>query len=160
MQENQDKVEGFYYNPNIHPLVEFDNRKGAVEQLSRETGLAVSYPEYDPKDFFMAVYLKEDNAGRCEVCWRLRLERTASEAKRRGFDAFTTTLLVSPYQNHELLKKIGAEIALREEIEFYYEDFRTGFRQAHAEAKSRGIYCQKYCGCVYSVIERYQKKEK
>ncbi|MBI4707075.1 MAG: epoxyqueuosine reductase QueH, partial [Candidatus Omnitrophica bacterium] len=70
----------------------------------------------------------------------------------------TTTLLVSPYQNQELLKEIGEEIAAREGISFFYQDFRPGFRKAHDQAKSQGIYCQKYCGCLYSEIERFQKK--
>ncbi|MGD0336966.1 MAG: epoxyqueuosine reductase QueH [Candidatus Omnitrophota bacterium] len=160
LREKGAVVEGFYYNPNIHPLGEFKNRKSAVEVLSKELNLEVGYPEYSPQEFFRAVNLKEANPGRCEICWRLRLERTAKETKKKGFDSLTTTLLVSPYQDQELLKKIGSEVAGDEGVEFYYEDFRPGFRKAHDEAKSKGIYCQKYCGCIYSEIERCMKSVK
>ena len=151
-------VTGYFYNPNIHPLVEFRNRKDAVKELSKELDFKVDYPGYAPEDFFRAVNLKETNPVRCQICWGLRLRRTAKESRAGGFDAFTTTLLVSPYQDQELLKKIGSGIAQEEGVEFYYEDFRPGFRQAHQEAKAKGVYCQKYCGCIYSEIERYSKK--
>jgi predicted adenine nucleotide alpha hydrolase (AANH) superfamily ATPase len=55
------------------------------------------------------------------------------------------------------LKRIGRQIAQQRHIDFFYEDFRPGFRQAHQNAKSQGIYCQKYCGCLYSEIERCRK---
>ncbi|MCM8763175.1 MAG: epoxyqueuosine reductase QueH, partial [Candidatus Omnitrophica bacterium] len=84
---------------------------------------------------------------------------TAQQAKEGGFKYFSTTLLVSPYQDHNLLKKIGEDVAKEVGIEFYYEDFRPGFRQAHNRAKEQGIYCQKYCGCIYSEIERFNKKK-
>lgn len=79
-------------------------------------------------------------------------------AKEKGFDSFSTTLLVSPYQNQELLQEIGNAVSREEGIGFHYEDFRTGFRKAHDEARGMGIYCQKYCGCVYSKLERECKK--
>jgi hypothetical protein len=104
--------------------------------------------------------MKEDSKERCSLCWTLRLKKTAKLAKERGFESFSTTLLVSPYQDQELLKKIGNEIAKEEGIEFYYEDFRPGFKKAHEEARIKGIYCQKYCGCIYSEIERCRKSEK
>ena len=84
----------------------------------------------------------------------------AKQAKEKGLDCFSTTLLVSPYQNQELLKKIGDDIAAEEGIRFYYEDFRPGFRKAHDEAKAKRVYCQKYCGCIYSELERYTKSKK
>ena len=78
--------------------------------------------------------------------------------KKNEFDYFSTTLLVSPYQDQESLKKIGSDISKEEGIDFYYEDFRPGFKEAHDLAKKQGIYCQRYCGCIYSEIERYSKK--
>ena len=145
-------VTGYFYNPNIHPVTEFNNRKKAISSLG--AGIEVIYPEYSPKEYFRAVNLKEESSIRCPVCWRLRLQRTARVAKEKGYKYFTTTLLVSPYQNQEVLKKIGSDIACEEGVEFVYGDFRTGFRKAHDEAKNKGIYCQKYCGCIYSEIER------
>jgi len=151
------EVTGFFYNPNIHPLAEYKNRKQAVEVYAKEVRVEVLYPEYRPQDFFQAVNLKEANLGRCEICWRLRLEKTAQAAKEKGCSHFSTTLLVSPYQDQELLKKIGNEVAKESGVAFYYEDFRPGFRKAHDEAKSKGIYCQKYCGCIYGEIEQCRK---
>ena len=126
--------------------------------LSNVRKLEVIYPAYTPSEFMTAIETKKDAPGRCSLCWELRLERTAQAAQDRGFDGFTTTLLVSPYQDQELLKKIGNAISQVEGIKFHYEDFRPGFKKAHDLAKAHGVYCQKYCGCIYSEIERYSKK--
>lgn len=154
------EVEGFYYNPNIHPFVEYKNRRQAVEDYSKINNFEVIFPEYRPQEFFQAISLKEDKPARCAICWRLRLNKTARAAKDKGFKYFSTTLLVSPYQDQELLKKIGNDIASSDGVEFYYEDFRPGFKEAHNKAHAQGIYCQKYCGCIYSEIERCKKSEK
>jgi predicted adenine nucleotide alpha hydrolase (AANH) superfamily ATPase len=94
---------------------------------------------------------------RCGDCFRMRLEKTAAVAKEEGFDSFTTTLLISPYQKHELLKEMGEQIAEEQGIEFHYEDFRPGFRESHRLSRELDIYHQKYCGCIYSEWERYGK---
>jgi len=150
------EVVGFFYNPNIQPLAEYTRRREALMVLAPDA--QIFYPEYSPCEFFREVNLKEDVPGRCAICWRFRLKKTAQAAKERGFEYFTTTLLVSPYQDQELLNKIGNEVALEEGVKFYYADFRPGFRKAHNEAKAKGVYCQKYCGCIYSEIERSIKK--
>jgi len=154
------EVAGFFYNPNIHPLAEYTNRRSAVESYGRDGLVEIMYPEYKPQEYFQAVNGRETSPGRCEICWGMRLTKTARAAKEKGFGAFTTTLLVSPYQDQEALKRIASGVAGQEDFEFYYEDFRPGFRKAHTDAKARGIYCQKYCGCIYSEIERYQKPVK
>jgi len=152
------QVTGFFYNPNIHPLAEYLKRKEALAVLA--PGIEMLYPEYSPREFFRAVNLKEEAPERCSICWRQRLKKTAQAAKAAGFEYFTTTLLVSPYQDQELLKKIGNEIAQEEGVEFYYADFRPGFRPAHDAAKAKGVYCQRYCGCIYSEIERERSRKK
>jgi len=149
-------VTGFFYNPNIHPLAEYARRKEALSVL--DPGAEIIYPEYSPREFFREINLKEEAPGRCAICWGFRLKKTAQAARERGFEYFTTTLLASPYQDQELLKKIGNEISREEGVKFYYADFRPGFRKAHNEARSKGIYCQKYCGCIYSEMERNKKK--
>jgi len=154
------EVEGFYYNPNIHPFSEYNKRKEAVKVLSDQLQFKVQFPEYKPADFFQAVNIKEGIPERCAICWSLRLQKTANAAREKGFGGFTSTLLVSPYQNQEVLKQLGLQTALDVGLEFYYEDFRPGFKKAHAQARSRGIYCQKYCGCIYSEIERYEEINK
>jgi len=153
-------VAGFFYNPNIYPLVEYQKRRQAVVNLSGENNLEVIYQEYIPSEFLAAVEAKKDTPERCVICWNLRLRKTAQIAKEKWFDAFSTTLLVSPYQDHELLKKIGTDISQETGVYFYYEDFRPGFRKAHEQAKAKGMYCQNYCGCMYSQMEQCKKPQK
>ena len=78
--------------------------------------------------------------------------------KNTGYDAFTTTLLISPYQNHEVLKEVGQEIAEKYGLTFLYRDFRPGFREGQTMARELGLYMQKYCGCVFSEEDRYSKQ--
>lgn len=78
--------------------------------------------------------------------------------KENGYDAFTTTLLVSPYQNHEAIIEVANELAEKYGIEFVYRDFRVGFREGQAKARELGLYMQKYCGCIFSEQDRYSVK--
>lgn len=159
LREKGFEVTGLFYNPNIHPFAEYNNRKQAVEDFSKIVDLEVIYPEYDPEEFSRPIYLNEADPGRCAICWELRMAKTALAAKEKDFSYFSTTLLVSPYQDQGLLRGIGEHFEEEENINFYYEDFRPGFKKAHDQAKAKGIYCQKYCGCIYSLkpAERYRK---
>ena len=89
---------------------------------------------------------------------RLRLEQTARYAADHGFESFTSTLFVSPYQDHELLRRTAEELAAQYGVAFLYRDFRPGFRQGQQEARELGLYMQKYCGCVFSEEDRYAKQ--
>ncbi len=150
-------VTGFFYNPNIHSFLEYNKRKETLVELNKKTAIDIVYFDYIPSEFFRAINLKENKPQRCAICWRLRLTKTAKAAKEKGFDAFSTTLLVSPYQDHELLKRIGTEISKEFKVIFYYEDFRPGFKKAQEIAKQKGLYRQKYCGCIYSEMDRHIK---
>lgn len=158
LKENGFEVSGLFYNPNIHPFSEYKNRKQAVEDYSQAVGLKMFYPDYQPQEFFRVINTMEEKPQRCPICWYQRLKTTAKFAKENGFTYFSSTLLVSPYQDIGSLKRIGCDIANDEKLEFYYEDFRPGFRESHNKAKAQGIYCQNYCGCIYSEIERFKKK--
>jgi len=162
-----DKITGFFYNPNIHPPSEYKKRKDALCEASRAqaclspTGFEIIYPDYKMDEYFRKVFSEDGRAQaclfpaeRCSLCWELRLSKTASFAKANGFDAFTTTLLISPYQDHEKVKKIGEEIASEKGVQFYYQDFRHGFKDGQEQAKKENLYRQKYCGCVFSELER------
>lgn len=151
------EITGFFYNPNIHSFYEYNKRKEALADFNKENAIDIIYRDYEPSEFFRAINLKENKSERCAICWRLRLAKTAQIAKEKGFDCFSTTLLVSPYQEHELLKKIGDEIAKELKVNFYYEDFRPGFKKAQEIAKQKGLYRQKYCGCIYSEMERHKE---
>ena len=151
-----DKVTGYWFNPNIEPLDEYNRRLGAMEELERRWALEVIYNDaYDNALYKKAVDESLANGGtRCEACYRLRLGQTAGRAKREGADAFTTSLLVSPYQRHELVKEAGLEAARKHGVEFYYEDFRPGWNEGRAISRDLGLYRQNYCGCAASKQER------
>ncbi len=142
-------VTGFFYNPNIHPAAEEERRRNAAAVYAAEKGLDIFFGEYKPEDFFAKIGVEQAAPLRCSICWRMRLEKAAGYAAGR-YEAFTTTLLASPYQNRQEILKICAECGEKFGIEFVGSDFRGGFREAQKEAKERGIYKQKYCGCVYS----------
>ncbi len=146
------EVEAYFYNPNIHPEEEFIRRKSAFLDFSASCGVLAHIPEYNPSDYTNAVL---DGQGRCNNCWELRLKNTAEFAAVNNFAHFTTALLVSPYQDIEAIKRIGEGIGPA----FLFRDFRPGFRQAHIRAREMGIYCQKYCGCSYSLEEREARKK-
>nr|MBU1327747.1 epoxyqueuosine reductase QueH [Candidatus Omnitrophota bacterium] len=149
-----DKITGFFYNPNIHPPSEYKRRKDTLSAAALKIGFEVIIPDYKMEEYFRSVLSKEDSPERCSLCWELRLSETANFAKGNGFDAFTTTLLVSPYQDHEKVKNIGKNVAEEKGIQFYYQDFRPGFKDAQEQAKKENLYRQKYCGCVFSELER------
>ena len=139
----------YWYNPNIHPQSEYIKRKEALEEYSRQIGIDVIYKdEYGLREFVTNVV--NDMENRCEYCYRVRLEETAKCAKENGFWAFSTTLLISPFQKQDMIRKIGEEIAQKYEIKFAYVDFRGGFRKGHNKARELGLYKQKYCGCIFS----------
>jgi predicted adenine nucleotide alpha hydrolase (AANH) superfamily ATPase len=153
------KLAGFFYNPNVHPYSEYLKRIGEVEKLSKQLSIPVNCGDYDVEYFFQNIVYNEPKDIRCPVCWWIRIKRAAEFAKAGGFDAFTTTLLGSPYQDQAAIKEIGEDIARRLGIKFYYKDFRPNFKAAHDKARAQGIYCQKYCGCLYSEKERVENKD-
>ncbi len=148
------EIVGYYYNPNIHPPSEYKRRKDALADAGKKMGVEIIYPLYKMEEYFKGIASKEDSPERCRLCWGLRLLRTAEFARENGFDAFTTTLLISPYQDHDLVKEIGETVGREKDVEFYYEDFRKGFRESQEQAKKQDLYRQKYCGCVFSELER------
>lgn len=159
LRKDKHLVGGFFYNPNIHPYSEYLKRKEEVEKYSKEISLNVTYGEYDIEKYLEYIIDSESLKDRCPICWWFRIKRIAQFAKENGFDAFTTTLLGSPYQEHEVVKNICEEVAKEIGVKFYYGDFRVGFKKAHNKAKSKGIYCQNYCGCLFSEKERIEKKQ-
>jgi len=98
---------------------------------------------------------REQFRRRCAICYEMRLTQTARAAKAGGFPAFTTTLLISPYQDQELIRQLGERIAAAEGITFYFENFRRGWSERGRMATEYGLYRQQYCGCIYSEWERY-----
>lgn len=153
------RIAGYFYNPNIHPYSEYLKRKIEVDKYSKESGVNVITGACDIEKFFQFAAGNEAPESRCPMCWWIRLQGAAKFAKENGFEAFTTTLLGSPYQGHDAIKEIGEDIARKSGVKFYYADFRIGFKEAQGAAKAKGIYRQNYCGCVFSEKERLEKKE-
>lgn len=148
----------YWYNPNIHPYIEYKSRRDTLKEYAKSIAIqAVFEEEYGLKKFCKNTI--EDLENRCtNYCYRVRLEKTVKYAKENGYDCFTSTLFVSPYQKHEELKEICEELAKKYDIKFLYRDFRIGFRDGQTKARELGLYMQKYCGCIFSEEDRYAKQ--
>ena len=151
----------FYYNPNIDTRDEHDLRAKELETFVNDSGLALDTViiPWEPKLFYERVRgLEGEKEGgkRCEVCFGLRLDRTARYAAEHGYDLFTTTLTISPMKSAPLLNRIGEEAAKRTGAVFLNSDFkkRGGYLLSTQLSREYGIYRQDYCGCVFSKRER------
>jgi len=160
----------FWYNPNIHPLTEYHNRRDALSafavaknletEIIEEEFFTTEYTEghgggegkdeYGQEFFLKCLGSKTEAPERCSLCYRMRLERTAAYAAEKGFDVFSTSLLISPWQQHDVIRSLGEELAARYGVEFVYRDFRPLFQQSRSQARALGLYMQKYCGCIFS----------
>jgi epoxyqueuosine reductase len=148
------EVHGFFFNPNIHPYQEFQRRLEALRQLAATQELPlIVRDDYPLDDFLRQIVFREQD--RCLICYSMRLEAAARLAKKSRFDAFTTTLLYSKRQKHDLVRAIAQDAAKRYGVPFHYEDFRSGWKQGQEAATQLGLYRQQYCGCIYSEKERF-----
>jgi predicted adenine nucleotide alpha hydrolase (AANH) superfamily ATPase len=146
----------FFYRHNIHPYTECLRRQETLETFAEEENLRVIVQEgYDMEGFIRNVAFREQE--RCRYCYHDRLRAAARIARKGKFDAFTSTLLYSRFQKHDMIKAVGMSIADETGIPFLYRDFRTGWREGIAASKERGMYRQPYCGCIYSEKERYYR---
>lgn len=149
-------IYGYFYNPNIHPYTEFEKRRQTLEQYAADNNLKIIFNNsYPLEEFLQGVVHRETK--RCQFCYYLRLKQAAKVAKRGNFDYYSTTLLVSPYQQHNLIREIGEALGNKYEIPFYYADFRKGYQTTVDLSKKWGLYRQQYCGCIYSEKERYYR---
>ncbi|MCD4734521.1 MAG: epoxyqueuosine reductase QueH [Bacteroidales bacterium] len=151
-------VMGFFYRHNIHPFQECQKREATLKQYSQAIDLKVIYqPDYRIEKFLQSVVFREND--RCRYCYHDRLKATALVAKKGKFEGFTTTLLYSKFQNHELIRETGEAIAKKYNLKFFYHDFREGWKSGIEESKRLDMYRQQYCGCIYSEKDRYFKKQ-
>ncbi len=155
LREEGFEVVAFWYNPNIHPFSEHERRREALCLFAQAVDLPIiEPPDYEMVSFLRAVCGQEAFRQRCAICYRMRLAATARAARAGGFSAFTTTLLISPHQDEDLIRTIGEEAGQEAGIPFYYERFRRGWSERGRLAKAHGLYRQDYCGCLYSEWER------
>jgi len=151
----------FFFNPNIHPYQEFNKRLNALKDYVNSVNLSLICDEEYKLDWFLKKILsRSERVNRCQICYEIRLIETAKVAREKNFDAFTTTLLISPYQNFEIINNIGRSLAEKDCLIYLEEDWRPGFREGIKMAKESGMYTQKYCGCIFSEEERFSARAK
>jgi len=161
IEEPTQRFVPFWDNFNIHPYVEYQSRLDSFKTLIASLKIEALFGK---TGYGLERFLKELNgnhgSSRCRICYKIRLEETATRAKSESFEAFSTTLLISPYQNQEWLYEIGNEIAKTNGLTFYFRDLRNYFRDTYSAAKTYGLYRQKYCGCIFSEFERFSSSNR
>lgn len=131
----------YWYNPNIHPYQEYKARRDTLMAYAPSVGVELIVQEdYGLRDFCRAV--AEDIDHRCGHCYRLRLEQTARYAAEHGFESFSSTLFVSPYQNHELLRQTAEEVSVQYGVTFLYRDFVPVSARGSRRPASWGCICR------------------
>lgn len=148
-----------YFNPNIHPYREFKQRLSTLMEFCKKQQIELFVDKEYSLEECVRGMLAEPTV-RCAYCYRMRLRYAAKFAKEHGYDAFSTTLLVSPYQKHALIIKEAEAAAAEYDIPFYYEDFREGYQRGVDISLELGLYRQQYCGCVFSERDRYEIRKK
>jgi epoxyqueuosine reductase len=149
----------FWYNPNIHPFNEFRLRLLTFRDLQRRSGIDAVYDESRDIETWLEKtrpgWSNRDKKSRCTSCYSMRLEKTAETAVKMGLSSISTTLLYSRYQYHDEVRELGEEIAARYKLDFYYDDFRKGWKEGIRLSKEAGLYRQATCGCVFSSNETH-----
>lgn len=150
------EVMGFFYNRNIHPFQECQRRENALKTYAEQVDLEVIYQEgYDMETFLQNVVFREEE--RCYYCYHDRLKTAAIIARHGKFDHFTSTLLQSKFQKHDIIRSIGESLGKSYGVPFLYRDFREGWKEGIETSKRLNMYRQQYCGCIYSEKERFYK---
>lgn len=156
----EDEITLLFYNPNIYPKSEYQKRLDALKSVLKDfyPNLKLIVGKYDVDNYYKEIAgleLEIEGGKRCDKCIYLRMEYTAKMAKIKGYDAFTTTLSVSPHKNYQVINKIGQDLVKRQGITFIDTDFKKkdGFLISTKRSKELGVYRQNYCGCEFSIWE-------
>jgi predicted adenine nucleotide alpha hydrolase (AANH) superfamily ATPase len=149
-------VSGYFYNPNIHPSVEYDLRMKDTKEVAQTLNVRLFEEIYDDERWFKITQKFKDEpekGRRCDVCYAMRLEKTAQKASELGFDMFATVMSLSPWKKADVLNRLGKMFARRYKINFLEANFKKkdGFRKSVELSKTHGLYRQNYCGCKYSM---------
>ena len=156
LQQQGFEVSLYFFNPNIHPFLEFRRRMETLKFYAQNNNLEIFIDErYQLTDFLRAIVFNESK--RCSLCQSMRIGQTVTFAKKHGFEYFTSSLLYSRYQNHDEIRRQCEDLSQDSGVQFFYYDFRVGWRSGVESAISQGLYRQAYCGCIYSEQERYDK---
>ena len=160
LRKNNINIWAYFFNPNIHPYLEYERRAHAMLEVAEKLSLPVIWDDarYNLDAWLKFIDNKWSKEERCPLCYEMRLQALALTAAKYGFDTISTTLLYSKYQQHNLIKEMGEKIAAASGLTFYYEDFRKGWQKGIDISIKLGIYRQPYCGCIFSEKERYEKR--
>jgi predicted adenine nucleotide alpha hydrolase (AANH) superfamily ATPase len=159
LRKNGIEVIGFFFRHNIHPYTECIKRENTIKEYAEKINLKVIFQKgYEIEKFLQKIVFRESD--RCRICYYERLFAACKIAKKGKFDAFSSSLLYSKFQNHELINTIGNAVGKDQGIKFLYQDFRQGWKYGIEESKRLKMYRQQYCGCIYSEKQRYYKKDK
>ncbi|MFC2092127.1 epoxyqueuosine reductase QueH [Elusimicrobiota bacterium] len=145
----------YWYNPNIHAYNEYSKRLMTMGYYMQKSMNAYMIEEaYKPGKWFDMIS-EYEKPSRCINCYRLRLNACANYASRNKIRCFTSTLLYSKFQYHDMIKEIAEEASRHFNVEFYYADLRQGWKEGISISNEFGLYRQQYCGCLFSEMEKY-----
>ena len=144
-----------YLNPNIQPKSEWQKRFDNVKLVADHFKIPLMVDKIYLEDEYVK---RAQDENRCLYCYDLRLEKVFAHALASGFEAFSTTLLVSPYQNREQIVERGKALET-DSMRFLADDWRPGYRKGQEQAKALGLYRQRYCGCLPSIEQSRFKEE-
>ncbi|MEO1937354.1 MAG: epoxyqueuosine reductase QueH, partial [Sulfurimonas sp.] len=161
----EEKLTGFFYDPNIHPYSEYKLRLLDVERSCKKLGIELIEGEYDYESWLKAVRGLEnepEKGARCEVCFDKRFLTSAQKALELGEKKITTTLLVSPLKSQEQLKRVGDKFYKEHGVEFIAVDYRSGggTQDQSRVTKEQQLYRQDYCGCIYGLTMQREQQDK
>ena len=145
-----------YYNPNIYPKGEYEKRKeeqiNLIKNFNNVNFMDCDYDNETYNRLVKGLENEPEKGRRCDICFKLRLEKTAVLAKNNNFDFFGTTLTVSPYKNSTLINDIGSSLGNEYGIKWLYSDFKkdNGYKKSIELSKEYNLYRQNYCGCIHS----------
>lgn len=145
----------YFYNSNLNSQEEYDQRLAAVKEVATRFNIPLIIEPYEHSAWRELVRGREgdtEKGGRCQICYRDRLAKTADLARRQGFDFFSTSLLVSPYKDTAAIMAISRQLQAEMGVKFLEEDFQSDniYRRSQELAKELGLYRQKFCGCEFS----------
>lgn len=159
LREQSHQLTGYFFNHNIHPYQEYSRRLETTREYASQVELPLLVDDQYRLEEFLA-NVAADPSQRCAYCYRSRLTSTAQKAAKDGFEAFSTTLLYSRYQDQEAIINFGLQLAQEYQLVFIGQDFRPGWNEGIRISKEMGLYRQQYCGCIYSEKDRYSPREK
>ena len=147
----------YFYNPNIHPVQEYEIRKNENIRFAEKLGFDFIDADYDKDNWFERIKGLEDapeRGERCTVCFDMRFERSALYAHENGFKVYGTTLGISRWKNMDQINDSGNRAAQRyEDVNYWDFNWRKkgGSSRMIEISKREAFYQQEYCGCVYSL---------